>query len=151
MLTQEIKRDIIFRRLNPPISKVDYRTTMTSSTSELNSSPNSFLPAIYWASEVHQSIYDASKYDGNKPGKPLIMMPDWDRSLSPPPFFNLSPSSPWNHDTKILTHANTITPDTHADSVTHSYITLSLTHVSIDIFIRKYSPQRLGARDRGGS
>ncbi len=100
MLTQEIKRDIIFRRMN-----------LSPSVRLITEAKRLQHP---WTQLFNQSINLENPWE-DQFGISLLL---------PLPF--LHPFLSWNCDTEALSPANPITPDTHAHSATHSYVTLSL-------------------------
>ncbi len=125
-----------------PVSEADNGISTSSSTIELNPTLASLLPAIHWASKICKCDYSASKNEGNQSGKPL-RGPNRDQPNTPP--LPPSPLLSWNRDTKTLTHANPIIPDTHAHSATHSYTTLSLSPP-----VHQYVQYKYGPRGQGG-
>ncbi len=125
MLTQEVKQDIIFRRMNlPPSASLPSRPQRLAA--HLNSTftrlHHSYLQYIGLAKypnatkmlQEMMAINLEDHWEGQFGTSPLFPSP------LPRPFIS------WNCDTKILTHANTVTPDTYAHSATHSYTTLSM-------------------------
>ncbi len=146
MLTQEIKGDIIFQRLNLPPS-VRQVTEPQYLAEHLNSTLHrlhSYLQYIGLAKYAKATTMIQNMMEIN------LEIPWWcqigTNSQPFPPFFNSLLS--WNRDTKILTHAKTI-HRTHMHTQRHTVVQLWVwAHVPSNICCRKYGPAGGGRLSR---
>ncbi len=145
MLTQEIKWDIICRRMNLPPSAwlITDPQCLTAHLHSTLRQLHSYLQYIGLrkyakATEMLQKMMEINlenpwKYRTGP--NFLVSLPSLHLHLS------------WNHDTKILSHTNTTILATHAHSATHSYTTWTWAHMYTSI---KYGPEGWGVHDWGG-